>query len=163
MGANAARDVAGQLRRIRALAASDAPVAACRSVSQAAETAVKVTLTSSSHPPGTPTPSKPGQPPSLVSGRLRRSVHRTTPRLMGPGEARCIVGSTLIYAPVHEFGPVIIRVKRARVLGTPAAGFFGTQVTIPRRPWLSTATDRMIATGMLTSVATAAWRSVIDL
>lgn len=165
MTGNAAREVADELRRIRALAASDAPLAACRAVGQVAETAVKVTLTSSTHTKDEVTPSKPGQPPSLVTGKLRRSIHRTTPRLMEPGVTRCAVGSTLIYAPVHEFGPVTITARRAPYLKFQYGGSWHqvTRVKIPRRPYLATATERLIATGMLRQVAEDAWRSVIDL
>lgn len=163
MSVNAAREVAERLRLLAAKAASDAPLAACKAVSQAAETAVKVTLSSSTHPKGTKTPSQPGQPPSLVTGRLRRSVHRTTPRLMGDGIARCIVGSTVIYAPVHEFGPVVIRAKRFPQLGNPQVGFFGQQVTIPRRPFLAPAMLLYRESGMATRVAVDAWRAALDL
>lgn len=163
MTANAAADVAARLRQLRAKAAYDAPVAACRALSQAAETAVKVTLTSSTHPEGTPTPSRPGQPPSLVTGRLRRSVTRTPPRVIAPGTALCTVGSVAICASVHEFGPVTIHAKRVASLGTPVAGFFGPQVTIPRRPFLAPATQRLIASGMAARVAAAAWMDAMGI
>lgn len=163
MGANAAREVADALRAIRAKASSRAPEAACRAVGQAAETAVKVTLTSFTHPEGTPTPSRPGQPPALVSGDLRRSCRRTPPRYMGPGYYECAVGSMLIYAPVHEFGPVTIRAKNFPQLGNPKVGFFGPQVTIPRRPFMAPTVERLVASGMLRRAAEDAWRGVIDL
>lgn len=165
MGSNAAREVADTLRRIRALAEKQAPMAACRAVGQTAETAVKVTLTSFTRTQDEVTPSKPGQPPALVTGRLRRSIHRTTPRIMDPGVARCAVGSTLIYAPVHEFGPVTITAKRAPYLRFQYGGSWHqvTSVRIPRRPYLATATEKLVATGMLRRVAEDAWRAVIDL
>lgn len=163
MSANAARDVIAQLRVLRQRAATGAPLAACKALGQAAETAVKVTLTSSTHPAGTQTPSAPGQPPSLVSGRLRRSVTRTPPRLAGPGNAFCLLGSVVIYAGVHEFGPVTIRAKNFPQLGNPEAGFFGRQVSIPRRPWLSTATERLISSGMATQVTAAAWMDAMGI
>jgi hypothetical protein len=80
MAANVGEALAARLKLIRDKAASDAPYAACKAMGEAGETAIKVTLTSSSHPLGTPTPSRPGQPPSLVTGRLRRSMTRTPPR-----------------------------------------------------------------------------------
>ena len=165
MSANAARDVAAELRRIRALAEKEAPLAACRAVGQTAETAVMVTLTTFTRTKDEVTPSKPGQPPALVTGRLRRSIHRTTPRIMEPGVARSAVGSTLIYAPVHENGPVTIRPKRSAYLKFQYGGVWHTrtQVTIPRRPYLATATAKLIATGMLRKVAEDAWRAVTDL
>lgn len=163
MSANAAREVADRLRMVRDLAASKAPQAACTALGQTAETAVKVKLTSSTHAAGTPTPSAPGQPPSLVSGKLRRSVHRTTARLMGEGVSRCAVGSTLIYAPVHEFGPVTITAKRFPQLGNPTVGFFGKSVVIPRRPYLAPTVLGLETTGIAERVCCDAWRAVIDI
>jgi phage gpG-like protein len=163
MSANAARDVAAQLRLLRQRAATDAPLAACRALGQAAETAVKVTLTSSTHPPGTTTPSDPGQPPSLVTGRLRRSVTRTPPRLIAPGSAACLVGSAVIYAAVHEFGPVTIHARNFPQLGNPKVGFFGRQVTIPRRPWLEPATRRLESSGIGQRVVDAAWMDAMGI
>jgi phage gpG-like protein len=163
VSSNAAREVAEQLRAIRVKAVSDAPVAACRAMGETAQTAVKVTLTSSTHSRGTPTPSKPGQPPSLVSGNLRRSVHRTTARATAPGVAYCAIGAMAKYAPVHEFGPVTIRAKNFPQLGNPDVGFFGVQVTIPRRPFLAPTVERLVGSGMLTQVAVDGWQAVLDL
>ncbi len=163
MSANAARQVADRLREIRALAAAAAPRAACQALGQTAETAVKVMLTSSTHPEGTPTPSRPGQPPSLVTGTLRRSVTRTPVMQNGTAAFRCLVGSKLIYAAVHEHGPVTIRAGNFPQLGNPKAGFFGREVTIPRRPYLAPTVALLESTGMALRVATDAWQSVIDL
>lgn len=163
MSANAAADVAANLRRIRDRAAIEAPMAACRALGQVAETAVKVTLTSSTHPPGTRTPSKPGQPPSLVTGMLRRSITRTPPRLTGPGTALCTVGSVAIYARVHEFGPVTITARNFPQLGRPDVGFFGRQVTIPRRPFLEPTTKRLMSSGMARQVCEAAWMDAMGI
>ena len=162
-GNNAAADVAARLRQLRAKAAYDAPMAACRALGQAAETAVKVTLTSSTHPLGTPTPSRPGQPPSLVTGRLRRSIARTPPRIIEPGTAVCLVGSVVIYASVHEFGPVTITAKRFPVLGNPKVGFFGRQVIIPRRPFLEPAARRLVSSGLARQVCEAAWMDAMGI
>lgn len=163
-GNNAARDVLIRLRAMREAAATEAPLAACRALSQAAETAVKVTLTSSTHRPGTPTPSSPGQPPSLVTGRLRRSVNRTPPRLTGPGQAYCLVGSVVIYASVHEFGPVTIRSHGAYPLRNRQTGqVFGEEVTIPRRPFLEPAARTLASSGLGRQVADDAWRAALGL
>lgn len=163
MSANAAREVLIRLRAIRQAAATEAPLAACRALGQAAETAVKVTLSSSTHPPGTTTPSDPGQPPSLITGRLRRSITRTPPRLTEPGAAMCLVGSVVIYASVHEFGPVTITARRFPQLGNPQVGFFGRQVIIPRRPFLEPATRRLESTGIARRVTEAAFRDALGL
>jgi len=163
VSSNAAREVADRLRLIRDLAASEAPQAACTALGRAAETAVKVKLTSSTHPVGTPTPSRPGQPPSLVTGALRRSMLRTPAKLASEGVSFCSVGSKLIYAPVHEFGPVTITARRFPQLGNPTVGFFGRSVTIPRRPYLAPTVLGLETTGIAERVCCDAWRSVIDL
>jgi phage gpG-like protein len=159
---NAAREVADRLRAIRAKAAAEAPRAACEALGRTAETAVKVTLTSSTHPPGTLTPSRPGQPPSLITGTLRRSIARTPVMQDGTASFRCLVGSKLIYAPVHEFGPVTITARNFPQLGNPKVGFFGRSVVIPQRPFIATAVRGMESTGIAHRVTTDAWRAVMD-
>ena len=163
MSANAARDVAAQLRLLQQRAATSAPLAACQALGQAAETAVKVKLTSSTHAASEPTPSRPGQPPSLVTGTLRRSVRRTPSRLIDEGYALCTVGSVLIYGRVHEFGPVTIHARNFPQLGNPEVGFFGRQVTIPRRPWLAPSTELLISSGIATRVSVAAWMDAMGI
>jgi hypothetical protein len=160
---NAARDVADALRAIRVKAESEAPQAACTALGQAAQTTVKVMLTARSHDPGTPTPSGKGQPPAKISGDLAKSAHRTTARIMSPGIARCALGVMAPYASVHEFGPVTIHAKNFPQLGNPDVGFFGKEVTIPRRPFMVPAVLLLESTGMAGQVTTDAWRSVIGL
>ncbi len=164
MSSNAAREVADRLRVIRAKAAAEAPRAACEALGRAAETAVKVTLTSSTHKEGTPTPSKPGQPPSLITGTLRRSIARTPVMQDGTAAFRCLVGTKLIYGPVHEFGPVTITSHGNYPLRNRKTGqAFGQSVTIPRRPFLATAVKGLETSGIAHRVAVDAWRAVIDL
>lgn len=163
MSVNAVRDLRVILKEVRDKAATTAPLAAVRALSQAGETAVKVTLTSSTHPEGTRTPSKPGQPPSLVTGKLRRSGHRTAAVLTSPGCARCALGFMAKYAPVHEFGPVTIRARNFPQLGNPKVGFFGKQVTIPRRPYVAPAMKKYQDTGMARRVTEDAWRAALGL
>ena len=158
---NAAREVADALRVIRDKAASEAPLAACNALGATAQTAIKVALSLRSHAKGTPTPSKPGQPPARVTGSLASSVHRTTPQLTGEGMSRCAVGTTLIYGPVHEFGPVVIRARNFPQLGNPTVGFFGPEVTIPRRPYIAPTVLMLETTGYAEQVTTGAWRAVM--
>jgi phage gpG-like protein len=67
------------------------------------EAEVKKLLSLSSHPPGTPTPSAPGSPPSLVTGNLRRSVR--VGDLDGGGTRwRVSVSSNTVYSRIQEFG-----------------------------------------------------------
>lgn len=162
MSANAAREVADALRAIRAKATGPAPLAACRALQRAAVTGVQTTLSMSSHAKGTPTPSPRGQPPSKVSGDLRKSIRALTPAfLVGEGAAWCAVGSSLVYAPVHEFGPVTITAKNFPQLGNPTAGFFGKSVVIPRRPYLAPTVALLESTGVIERVTTDAWRKVM--
>jgi HK97 gp10 family phage protein len=61
-------------------------------------------LSEKSHPPGTPTPSAPGEPPAWVSGRLARSVERDEPREKGFGNYAASVGPDTEYARIQEEG-----------------------------------------------------------
>lgn len=70
------------------------------------ESMVKVELSRTSHPPGTPTPSRPGSPPSLVSGALRRSVQVTGPTETGPGTWTATVSPDIVYGRIQEMGGV---------------------------------------------------------
>ena len=67
---------------------------------------VKMELSRSSHPPGTPTPSAPGEPPSLISGALRRSIQVEGPQQNGRGSWSVRIGPTIVYGPIQERGGV---------------------------------------------------------
>lgn len=56
------------------------------------------------HPRGTPTPSSPGDPPTNISGTLRRSITATSPTLMASGAYSVQVGPTVIYGRHVELG-----------------------------------------------------------
>lgn len=78
---------------------------------------VKGLLSLQSHPPGTPTPSAPGEPPALVTGNLRRSVHA----VLGPGLS-VSVRSGLDYSAIQERGGSAGR---------------NHSVTLPPRPYMA--------------------------
>jgi len=78
----------------------------------------------SSHPPGTPTPSAPGDPPSLITGTLRRSVMAKN---LGPGFRR--VGATTIYARIQELSGDTGR---------------GHATHLPARPYLKPAREKAL-------------------
>jgi hypothetical protein len=65
---------------------------------------IKTELSRTSHPPGTPTPSPPGSPPSLVTGNLRRSAQVEGPTQTGPASWSASVGMESVYARVQELG-----------------------------------------------------------
>ena len=164
MSANAAREAADNLRRLRALAETEAPLAAVRALSQGGETAVKAKLTLSTHEEGTPTPSAKGEPPSLVSGHLRGSGKRSPAAVTAPGCATCVLGFTAKYAPVHEFGPVTITSHGSWPLRNKATGqVFGRQVIIPRRPYVAPAIREYVESGLAGRVAADAWAAALDL
>jgi hypothetical protein len=161
VSANAAREVAANLAVIRDRAATVAPVAAAAAGGQAGEAMVKSLLTLRSHPAGTRTPSAPGDPPAKVSGDLARSVQRTPAASTGPGRASTTWGPTVIYGPVQEYGATI-HVRARKVLADKAHGhFFGTQVTLPARPYVGPATRILIATGTFADVSSAAFAGAL--
>ena len=88
------------------------------------EAKAKDELTSSSHPKGTPTPASPGEPPSLITGTLRRSV-----RVQGPtGDGQTFtasVGPTTVYGRIQELG-----------------GWAGHSSYLPPRPYMKPAVEK---------------------
>lgn len=56
------------------------------------------------HPRGTPTVSAPGEPPSVVTGALRRSVVSERVQHLGFSEAKGRVYPTVVYARIQELG-----------------------------------------------------------
>jgi hypothetical protein len=115
-------------------AVADAYKAGQRGANNAAALVDKTTkakLAQTTHKRGTPTPSAPGEPPSLVSGQLRRSVLivPATPRGATAWVAK--VGPTAVYARIQELG-----------------GSAGTTV-LPARPYLEPAVRELIDSGAL--------------
>lgn len=69
------------------------------------ERAAKVKLSENGrHPEGTPTPSAPGSPPSIISGTLRASVKTFKPVKRGFGQYSILVGPTVVYGRIQELG-----------------------------------------------------------
>lgn len=96
-------------------------------------------LSRTTHRAGTPTPSRPGQPPSLVSGTLRRSVKIVPAVQVGRSAWVAKVGPTAAYARVQELG-----------------GDTGTSV-LPARPYLAPALAQVIGDGTLWAAFRAGW------
>lgn len=166
MAANAAAEVAARLRVIRDQAATKAPLAAVQALGQAGETATKLTLTKRTHEEGTRTPSAPGQPPALITGKLRLSVHRSPARVMGAGMAAQVmgqIGPARIYGPVHEYGPVTIKpLGPGYPLRNKNTGqVFGYEVEIPRRPWMKPSMEALISSGLGTKACMTAWAASV--
>lgn len=111
------------------------------------EREVKKELSKSSHSRGTPTPSSPGEPPSLVTGTLRRSISVKGPHPLGMGRWEAQIGPTAVYGRIQELGGVTGR---------------GGAANLPARPYVSPAFRRMAATGALSRVYHSAWRAAIS-
>lgn len=56
------------------------------------------------HPHGTPTPSAPGEPPAMITGRLKASVTVEPTRAVGSTRFEARVGPTAVYARIQELG-----------------------------------------------------------
>lgn len=115
-----ADDLAAALERMAERGASAARPAA-EAMAAVAERAIKQELSASSHPRGTPTPSRPGEAPSLVTGQLRRSVRRTRSE-GGAGHWEAHVAPTTVYARIQELGGSAGRGHRTRLPARPYAG-----------------------------------------
>lgn len=118
-----------------------------------------VELRKYSHGETEPTTSPPGEPPALVSGRLRASMRMTPPVTRG-ARSGVMVGGTAPYARIQELGGEIYA-RNAPQLGSPIRGFFGTHVTLPARPYLKPAEERLEAGGKLRSAAAKGFIAVV--
>jgi phage gpG-like protein len=110
------------------------------------EREIKQTLSTSSHPRGTPAPSSPGEPPSLVTGTLRRSITVKGPHPLGLGRWEAEIGPTAVYGRIQELGGVTGR---------------GGATELPPRPYVQPAFERLAATGSLARLYHSAWRAAI--
>jgi phage gpG-like protein len=102
-------------------------------------------LSRKTHPLGTPTPSKPGEPPALITGALRGSVY-PEPVTAGGLRASVIIGGHVIYARIHELGGM--------------AGY-EHKSHLPPRPYLRPGVIRFIATGEARKAAVRGWLGVM--
>lgn len=146
MAADVAAQVTARLRALQAKAATEAPRAAVTAMTLTAVKAAQVELSRTSHTKRTPTPSRPGEPPSLISGTLRRSIIFTPAVPAGPGRYVATVGGTVIYARIQE-------------LGGSAGRNHAT--SLPPRPYLRPAADKLASSGTLSEVASAAFLAAL--
>lgn len=139
----------GALRRALAAQASRADIATKAATGKGAaliDREMKKTLTTSSHKRGTPTPSRPGEPPSLVSGQLRRSVKIVGPARLAPGVYQAKIGPTAVYGRIQDQGG--------------NAGRNGS-VRLPPRPFVAPTQKRVTADGSLARVYRDAWLAAL--
>jgi hypothetical protein len=106
---------------------------------------VFVQLSRYSHPPNTPTPSPPGQPPARISGHLRGSLSPTGPYPTGGGFGGKL-GPTAVYSRIQELGGQAGR---------------NHSVTLPPRPYMRPTRAQVIADGSLRRVFVGAWRRAL--
>ncbi len=104
-----------------------------------------VQLSRYSHPPHTPTPSPPGQPPARISGHLRGSLDPTGPYPVNGGFGGK-VGPTAVYSRIQELGGVTGR---------------GHSVTLPPRPYLGPTRAALVTDGSLRRIFVGAWRRAL--
>ncbi|WP_327088533.1 hypothetical protein OIE66_40495 [Nonomuraea sp. NBC_01738] len=128
--------------------ATDGARAAADAMALGAEREIKRTLRTSSHPRGTPTPSAPGEPPSLVSGALRRSVKAGRPHQTGAARWEAKTAPTIIYSRIQELGG---RTGR------------GHRTVLPARPYVGPTRIRLIASGDLERWANRAFIAKVGL
>lgn len=93
-----------------------------------AEGKARALLSSSSHQAGTPTPSAPGDPPSLITGRLRSSFEMLGPTAAGAATWGAVLGPTAVYARIQELGGVTGR---------------GHATVLPARPYVRPAAEAL--------------------
>lgn len=135
-----ADEALAKLRRMRERTPAAAQAAAV-AMGAVAMREVQRQLSLSEHDPGTATPSQPGEPPSLITGQLRRSV------IMKPkGRAHVQVGATTVYARIQE-------------LGGDAGRNHATH--LPPRPYLKAALEKLAESGALTKAAAKVIRAVL--
>lgn len=96
---------------------------------------IKIELSRTSHPPGTPTPAPPGTPPSLVTGNLRRSIQVEGPQQAGPASWSVKVGAETVYARVQELGGGPSRLPARPYMAPGLATALPGMVSIFERAW----------------------------
>lgn len=114
----------------------------------AADTLVAVAsglLSLTSHPPGTPTPSMPGTPPSLISGALAASITATPATGDGPVWEAQVGPAGVVYARIQELG------------GITGAGH---RTVLPPRPYMLPAQQG--STDMILFTMTQAWATALE-
>lgn len=114
---HASGNPARALRSLSAKRAAGTKTALAKSA-HLVERNAKQLLSLTSHPKGTKTPSRPGQPPSLVTGALKKSVKVRGPRAI-PGGYEALIGPTVVYGRIQELGGMAGKGLRTRLPARP--------------------------------------------
>jgi len=142
----------GEFDRALQRLVADASRAAQRGANAAAlavATRTKEKLTTTTHRRGEPTPSRPGEPPSLVTGTLRRSIKVIPAEPRGATGWASKVGPTAVYGRIQELGgPLPRSVHRAMYKHDPK---------LPARPYLGPAVQELIDSGALWTAFRSGW------
>lgn len=98
-----------------------------------------------SHPRGTPTPSRRGEPPAWITGHLHDSLSPTGPR-DGAGGVTWQLGPTAVYGRIQELG------------GVCGAGH---RTVLPPRPYMRPTYDQLRGDGTWRRILIDAWRQAL--
>ncbi len=151
------------LGRIEAALQSRAAAAAADAMALEFHTElVDVTLRRSSHPRGAVTSSRPGEPPALVTGTLRRSAQIVPAVSAGP-RAVSSVRMAAVYARIQEKGGTVTA-RRAPYLRFqyPGGSWHSVKsVHLPARPYMRPTRDLLLATRRLQARAAQAVAAIV--
>lgn len=134
-------------------AVAEARVAGERGANAAAALVARTTqdkLRLTTHRASEPTPSRPGEPPSLVTGQLRRSVKIVPAVPRGATAWVAQVGPTAVYARIQELGGELPKSIYSAMYKAP--------VTLPARPYLEPSVKELIDSGALWAAFRSGWR-----
>lgn len=122
---------------------------------------VDVTLRKSTHGPGEVTTSRPGEPPALVTGTLRRSA-RIVPAAAAGSRAVAAVRVGVAYARIQERGGTVTAKRKPYLRFQYPAGSWHSvrSVKLPARPYMAPTLALLLATGRLRGAAGTALAAV---
>lgn len=119
-----------------------------------------VTLRKSTHPAGDVTSSRPGEPPALVSGTLRRSA-RVVPAASSGTRAVSSVRVSAVYARIQEKGGKVTASKKPYLKFRYGGSWHSVKsVKLPARPYMAPTLALLLAAHRLQARASAAVAAV---
>jgi hypothetical protein len=116
-----------------------------------------------SHRRGTRTPSPAGDPPAIIGGHLKRSLHLYPAVMTGAASARSKVTPLIVYARIQEMGGTVTPDGHPflRWKGLGGKFVYARSVTLPKRPYMRPAHRRTIADGSLRRAAIEALKGLM--
>jgi hypothetical protein len=151
------------LEELRDKAATSGGESASNAMVKHFDTEVKsVELRRFTHAAGTRTPSPPGSPPALVTGRLRSSFQIKPAYSIGDFRWKSSDRPSVVYARIQEYSGDIFPVTAKYLAWRTASGMhFAKSVYLPARPYMRPAIQRIIEDGSLTEAAAHAFEEVV--